>query len=165
MNSINIEIVAKHPHLLPRYEHVGDAGMDVRAYITEDNYPEHDIYSSEDGFTLPCIILQAGKTKLIPTGNYVAIPLGYEIQIRPRSGMALKKSITILNTPGTIDHQYRGEISVILHNAGDTSIVIKNGDKIAQMVLSEVPRILWSKVVELGSTLRGTGGFGSTGEQ
>lgn len=128
--------------MLPSYETPQSAGADIR--------------SNED------IIIPAHNRKLVHTGRFVSIPSGYEIQVRPRSGLALKKGITVLNTPGTIDADYRGEIGVILFNTTDDDFVVKSGDRIAQIVLNKVEQINWIEVDELDKTERGDGGFGST---
>lgn len=132
---------------LPAYETLGAAGMDVRAAI-----PEGDT-----------ITLAPGQRDMVPTGLSVAIPQGYEIQMRPRSGLAAKHGITCLNSPGTIDSDYRGELKVILINHGTEPFVIKRGERIGQMVLAPVTRIVWQAVDNLDETDRGSGGFGSTG--
>ena len=145
---IDIKVYNESDNTLPQYETIGAAGLDVKAFLTE-----------------PVAILP-GRRKLIPTGLYVESPQGYEIQVRPRSGLALKKGITVLNTPGTIDSDYRNGIGVILANFGDEEFVINPGDRIAQLVLSTVPQINWIPVESkdnLSSTDRGLGGFGSTG--
>ena len=129
----------------PKYETSGSSGMDVAAYI-ENN-----------------IIINPGEKALVSTGFSVAIPRGYEIQIRPRSGLAAKKNITVLNTPGTIDADYRGEIKVILINLGKEKFVIENGERIAQIVVCPVVQANLEEVKELSDTERGSGGFGSTG--
>ena len=128
----------------PKYETSGSSGMDVAAYI-ENN-----------------IIINPGEKALVSTGFSVAIPRGYEIQIRPRSGLAAKKNITVLNTPGTIDSDYRGEIKVILINLGKEKFVIENGERIAQMVVCPVVQAKLEEVNKLSDTKRGSGGFGST---
>lgn len=132
---------------LPAYETLGAAGMDVRAAVPE---------------TEP-FILDPGAKAMIPTGLSVAIPEGFEIQIRPRSGLAAKHGITCLNTPGTIDSDYRGEIKVILINHGQEAFTIERGERIGQMVLAPVTRLVWAEVDSLPETERGAGGFGSTG--
>jgi len=132
---------------LPAYETLGAAGMDVRAAIP-DGQP---------------IVLEPGQREMVPTGLSVAIPEGYEIQMRPRSGLAAKHGLTCLNTPGTIDSDYRGELKVILINHGTEAFVIKRGERIGQMVLAPVTRIVWQEVDDLSETARGAGGFGSTG--
>lgn len=132
---------------IPTYETAGAAGADVSASIP-------------DGTTFE--ILPGART-LVPTGLRVAIPAGYEIQVRPRSGLALKKGITVLNTPGTIDSDYRGEIGVVLLNTSHESFFVATGDRIAQLVLAEVPQADYQETSDLTETERGAGGFGSTG--
>ena len=132
---------------LPAYETIGSAGMDVRAAVSQEDP----------------ILLQAGERAMIPTGLSVAIPQGYEIQVRPRSGLAAKHGLTCLNTPGTIDSDYRGEIKVILINLGQDAFTIQRGERIAQLVLAPVTQLAWKEVDELDETERGAGGFGSTG--
>jgi len=131
--------------LIPKYETPGASGMDIAAY-TENK-----------------VELLPGEKKIIPTGFSLSIPKGFEIQIRPRSGLAAKKNITVLNTPGTIDADYRGEIKVILINLGKEKFIVENGERIAQMVLCPVVRADIQEVKELSQTDRGIGGFGSTG--
>jgi len=131
---------------LPEYKTSGASGMDLIAFIEKS------------------IIVKPKTSSLVPTGLSVAFYENYEIQIRPRSGLAAKSNITVLNTPGTIDSDYRGEIKVIIYNHGDTDFVISNGDRIAQMVLSPVIRIELEEVKDLPKTIRGEGGFGSTGK-
>ena len=130
---------------IPKYETSGSSGMDVAAHI-ENN-----------------IVIDPGEKALVSTGFSVAIPKGYEIQIRPRSGLAAKKNITVLNTPGTIDADYRGEIKVILINLGKEKFIIENKERIAQMVVCPVVQADLEEVKELSDTVRGSGGFGSTG--
>ena len=132
---------------LPAYETLGAAGMDVRAAVPE----------SEP------MVLQPGERAMVPTGLSMAIPEGYEIQMRPRSGLAAKHGLTCLNTPGTIDSDYRGELKVILINHGAEAFTIRRGERIGQMVLAPVTRIVWQEVDSLPETARGAGGFGSTG--
>ena len=131
---------------LPDYKTSGSSGMDLVAYIKNK------------------ITINSGKTVIIPTGIAVAIPKNYEIQIRPRSGLAAKKGITVLNTPGTIDADYRGEIKIILINLSKKSFVVKSGDRIAQMILCPVAKGRLKEVKNLPKTTRGKGGFGSTGK-
>ena len=131
---------------LPKYETDGSSGMDLSAYIKND------------------LIIAPGEKKIVPTGLMVAVPKGYEIQIRPRSGLAAKNSITVLNTPGTIDSDYRGEIKVILFNHGNENFKIENSMRIAQMVVCPVSLAEVFEVDDLDKTKRGTGGFGSTGK-
>ena len=147
---VKIEIVNKSNNALPKYETDGSVGLDVRAFITDENIGS-DIIS-----------IQPGDRKLIPTGLYTAIPIGYEIQVRPRSGLAFKQGLSILNSPGTIDSDYRNDIGIILHNTGKFPYIVKNGDRIAQLVLSRKPQLEWVEVDVLDETER-TGGFGHTG--
>ncbi len=143
--------VQRLPHAeglaLPAYETEGSAGLDLRAAIADGDE----------------IVLKPLGRALIPTGLRIAVPQGYEVQVRPRSGLALKFGITCLNSPGTIDSDYRGEVGVILVNLGSEDFVIRRGDRIAQMVVASHARIAWDIQGELTSTARGEGGFGSTG--
>lgn len=132
---------------LPAYETEGSAGLDLRAALAEGSP----------------VTLKPMERALIPTGLKIAVPLGYEVQVRPRSGLALKYGITCLNTPGTIDSDYRGEVGVILINLGSEDFVIQRGDRIAQMVVTQHARIVWTQAESLDQTVRGEGGFGSTG--
>ena len=132
---------------LPAYETHGSAGMDLRAAV-----PEHEP-----------MVLRPGGRDLVPTGLTMALPEGFEAQVRPRSGLAAKAGVTCLNTPGTIDSDYRGEVKVILINLGPEDFVIRRGDRIAQMVIAPVVQAAWSEVESLDQTSRGAGGFGSTG--
>ena len=132
--------------LIPKYETAGSSGMDIAAFVEND------------------IVIQPGEKALIPTGFTLAIPKGYEVQIRPRSGLAAKKSISVLNTPGTIDSDYRGEIKVILFNHGKNDFLINNKDRIAQMILTPVIKMDLEETDDLPETIRGEGGFGSTGK-
>ena len=131
--------------LTPKYETPGSSGMDIVAYLNQD------------------ILVNPGEKTMVPTGFSLSIPKGYEVQIRPRSGLAAKKGITVLNTPGTIDSDYRGEIKVILINLSKDIFVVKNGERIAQMVVCPVEQARMEEVKELSNTDRGKGGFGSTG--
>jgi len=131
---------------IPEYKTNGSSGLDLEAFLEKD------------------LILKSNQTVIVPTGLSIAIDQNLEIQIRPRSGLAAKNNITVLNTPGTIDSDYRGEIKVILINLGNDDFVIKNGDRIAQMVISPVIKTEFEIVDELPNTLRGLGGFGSTGK-
>ena len=142
---MNIQIINKSKHLLPAYATELSAGMDIRANLTEP------------------VTLQPMQRCLIPTGLYMALPKGYEAQIRPRSGLAIKKGITVLNSPGTIDADYRGEICVILVNLSAEAFVVEDGERIAQMVIARHEQIDWSEVSVLDETERGAGGFGHTG--
>ncbi|MEZ6000282.1 MAG: dUTP diphosphatase [Hyphomonas sp.] len=150
MNEVNVAVLPL-PHFeglqLPAYETVGSAGMDVRAAVPEGEP----------------MVLAPGERAMVPTGLSVAIPQGYEIQVRPRSGLAAKHGLTCLNTPGTIDSDYRGEIKVILVNLGQDAFTIQRGERIAQLVLAPVTRLAWQAVDSLDETERGAGGFGSTG--
>ena len=142
---MEIKIINTSNHALPSYETVASAGMDLRAHIAED------------------ITLQPLERTIVPTGLFLELPLGYEAQVRPRSGLAAKQGITVLNAPGTIDADYRGEVGVILVNLSNEAFTIANGDRIAQMVLAKHERAAWVEVTELSGTERGAGGFGSTG--
>ena len=142
---MQVKVINKSHNDLPLYETIGSAGCDVRSTHDELIYPR--------------------DCALIKTGLYVEIPIGYEIQVRPRSGLAFKKNLTVLNSPGTIDADYRGEIGVILINHGRNSATIERGDRIGQLVLNKVEQIEWDEVSELSDTDRGYGGFGSTGKQ
>jgi dUTP pyrophosphatase len=143
---MEIEIINSSGYALPNYETGQSAGMDLRAAIVEE------------------ISLAPMERKLISTGLKIALPQGYEAQVRPRSGLALKQGITVLNAPGTIDADYRGDIGVILINLSTESVVIRPGDRIAQLVIAKYERTEWSEVVALSLTQRGEGGFGSTGK-
>jgi dUTP pyrophosphatase len=142
---MKIRIVNRSRHSLPSYETHASAGMDLRANLSED------------------ILLKPLERALIPTGLFIELPIGYEAQVRPRSGLAIKKGITVLNTPGTIDADYRGEVMVILINLSAENYTIQNGDRIAQMIISKHERADWEKVDDLTETARGSGGFGHTG--
>jgi dUTP pyrophosphatase len=146
-NSVSIKIVNQSVNDLPAYATLGSSGMDIRASIVEP------------------MVLQPAERVLVPTGLFVEIPLGYEIQIRPRSGLAIKQGITCLNTPGTIDADYRGEIKVILINLSNEPQAIHPADRIAQMVVQKVEQVQWVAVSELSGSDRGSGGFGSTGSK
>ena len=143
---IRVNIINKSKHALPAYATPQSAGMDLRANISE------------------AITLKPLERKLIPTGLFIELPVGYEAQIRPRSGLALKKGITVLNTPGTIDADYRGEIGVILINLSSEDFVIEDGERICQMVIAQHAQDEWIEVEVLGKTERGAGGFGHTGK-
>jgi dUTP pyrophosphatase len=140
-----IKIINTSSHPLPAYETFASAGMDLRANINEQ------------------IVLKAMERKLVPTGLFMELPLGFEAQIRPRSGLALKHGITVLNSPGTIDADYRGDIKILLINFSDTDFEINNGDRIAQMIISKHEQVAWELVETLSETLRGAGGYGHTG--
>lgn len=143
---MKVKIVNKSKHDLPKYSTELSAGMDIRANLNEP------------------IVLKSLERKLIPTGLFIQLPAGFEAQIRPRSGMALKEGITVLNTPGTIDADYRGEIGVILANLSDKEVEIKDGDRVCQMVIAAHEMVKWEAVEELESSERGEGGFGHTGK-
>ncbi len=143
---MRIKIVNRSKHKIPEYITEHSAGMDLRANIDED------------------IVLDPLKRTLVGTGLYIEIPAGYEAQIRPRSGLAISKGVTVLNSPGTIDSDYRGEICIILVNLSDERFVIKDGERICQMVICKHERAEWENVDELKETKRGTGGFGHTGK-
>ncbi|RZK18114.1 MAG: dUTP diphosphatase [Pedobacter sp.] len=143
---MNIKIINKSEHPLPQYETAHAAGMDLRASITEE------------------ITLTPLQRQLIPTGLYIELPIGFEAQIRPRSGLAYKHGISIVNSPGTIDADYRGELKVLLVNLSDTDFKIVNGDRIAQMVVAKHETVCWQSVEILGETNRGEGGYGHTGK-
>ncbi|MBS1643305.1 MAG: dUTP diphosphatase [Bacteroidetes bacterium] len=144
---MQLPILNTSPHPLPAYATLGSSGMDIRAFI-ENN-----------------VTLQPLQRALIPTGLFIELPVGYEAQIRPRSGLAIKQGITCLNSPGTIDADYRGEIKVILINLSNESVTINNGDRIAQMVIQKVEQVELIEVQELNTTERGEGGFGHTGKE
>lgn len=149
MQKVNMK-VKKWPHFkgdLPKYESAFASGFDVRAQLSQS------------------IVLEPGKSCMVPTGLSFEIPVGYEIQVRPRSGLAAKKGITVLNTPGTVDADYRGEVKVILINLGTEAFEINDQERIAQMVLCPVMQVQMDLVTELSDTARGVGGFGSTGVQ
>ncbi len=144
---MQIKIVNKSNNELPAYSTEMSAGMDIRAFLKEP------------------VVLKPLERRLIPTGLYVEIPKGFEAQIRPRSGLALKKGITVLNTPGTIDADYRGEIGVILINLSQEDFVIENGERICQMIIAAHETVEWNLVEVLEETERGAGGFGHTGKK
>lgn len=147
MEKIIVKIVRENDKIeLPKYETAGAAGLDVRANITEP------------------IVLGSLERTLVPTGLKIAIPDGYEVQVRPRSGLALKHGITLLNTPGTIDSDYRGELKMIIANMSKDSYTINPGERIGQLVLNKVEQIEWEVVETLDETERGAGGFGHTGK-
>ena len=145
MNTCEIKCVAKDGVAVPSYETSGAAGADVRAFLNEP------------------VVIPVGKRAMIPTGLFLAIPEGFEIQVRPRSGLAAKNGVTVLNTPGTIDSDYRGEVKIILINLGDADFTVNNGDRIAQLIVAPVTQGIFVKTDKLDETERGAGGFGSTG--
>ena len=142
---MNVQIINKSKHQIPAYETEGSAGMDLRANINE------------------AIILKPLERVIIKTGLFIALPIGFEAQVRPRSGLAAKKGITVLNAPGTVDADYRGEIGVILVNLSNEDFTINDGERIAQLVIAKHERVNWKEVSVLDETERGAGGFGSTG--
>lgn len=142
---MTIKIINTSSHALPNYETIASAGMDIRANIEAP------------------ITLKSLERTIVKTGLFIELPIGYEAQVRPRSGLAAKKGITVLNSPGTIDADYRGEIGVILVNLSQDDFVIENGERIAQLIIAKHERAEWLEVTELSETSRGEGGFGSTG--
>lgn len=142
---MQIKIINKSNHDLPNYETIASAGMDLRANISES------------------ITLKPLDRTIVKTGLFIELPIGFEAQVRPRSGLAAKKGVTVLNAPGTVDADYRGEIGVILVNLSNDDFVIENGERIAQLVIAKHERAEWVEVEELSTTDRGSGGFGSTG--
>jgi dUTP pyrophosphatase len=142
---MNINIITKSQHDLPSYETIASAGMDLRANITD------------------AITLKPLERTIVKTGLFIELPIGYEAQVRPRSGLAAKNGVTVLNAPGTVDADYRGEIGVILVNLSNEDFTIQNGERIAQLVIAKHERAEWTVVQELSETSRGEGGFGSTG--
>lgn len=142
---MNIQIINKSKHALPHYETLASAGMDLKANIENS------------------IVLKPLERTVVKTGLFLALPVGTEAQVRPRSGLAAKKGVTVLNSPGTIDADYRGEIGVILVNLSNEDFTINDGERIAQLVIAKHERAEWEAVTELDETARGAGGFGSTG--
>ena len=142
---MKIQIINKSKHALPHYETLASAGMDLKANIEN------------------AIVLKPLERTIVTTGLYLALPVGTEAQVRPRSGLAAKKGITVLNSPGTIDADYRGEVGVILVNLSNEDFTINDGERIAQLVIAKHERAEWKEVTELDETARGAGGFGSTG--
>ncbi len=142
---MTIKIINKSQHPLPNYETIASAGMDLRADLDA-----------------PITLVPLGRV-IVKTGLFIELPIGYEAQVRPRSGLAIKKGITVLNSPGTVDADYRGEIGVILVNLSNQDFVIENGERIAQLIIAKHERAEWIEVQELSETSRGEGGFGSTG--
>jgi len=142
---MKIKIINKSSHALPHYETSASAGLDLRANITNP------------------IVLQPLERTIVKTGLFIELPIGFEAQVRPRSGLAAKKGITVLNAPGTVDADYRGEIGVILVNLSNQEFIIENGERIAQLVIAKHERAEWIEVETLTETSRGEGGFGSTG--
>lgn len=144
---MKVKIVSKSNHALPKYSTRYSAGMDLRANLNES------------------VLLKPLERKLIPTGLFIELPEGYEAQIRPRSGLALKKGVTVLNTPGTIDADYRGEIGVILVNLSNENFLVEDGERICQMIVSKHETVNWQVVEKLEESDRGAGGFGHTGKK
>ena len=142
---MKVQIINKSKHALPSYATIASAGMELRANLSEP------------------IVLKPLQRCLVPTGLYMALPVGYEAQVRPRSGLAIKKGVTVLNTPGTIDADYRGEVCVILGNLSAEEFVIEDGERIAQMVIARHEQVEWQEVEMLDDTERGAGGFGHSG--
>lgn len=142
---MTIKIINKSAHALPNYETLASAGMDLRANLTES------------------IVMQPMDRTIVKTGLFLELPIGFEAQVRPRSGLAAKRGITVLNAPGTIDADYRGEVGVILINLSNEAFTIENGERIAQLVIAKHERAEWNEVEVLSETSRGEGGFGSTG--
>ena len=142
---MEIKVINASEHSLPHYETEASAGMDLRANITEN------------------IVLKPLERTIVKTGLFIELPIGYEAQVRPRSGLAAKKGITVLNAPGTIDADYRGEIGVILVNLSNEPFTIENGERVAQLVVAKHERVTWTPVEKLSDSTRGVGGFGSTG--
>jgi len=142
---MEIKIINKSQHQLPNYETLASAGMDLRANLSEP------------------ITLNPLERAIVKTGLFIELPIGYEAQVRPRSGLAAKKGITVLNSPGTVDADYRGEIGVILVNLSNEPFVVENGERIAQLIIAKHERAVWIEADELTETSRGEGGFGSTG--
>ena len=142
---MNVQIINKSKHATPNYETDGAAGMDLRANIES------------------AITLQPLERAVVKTGLFIALPIGFEAQVRPRSGLAAKKGISVLNAPGTVDADYRGEIGVILVNLSKKAFVVNDGERIAQLVIAKHERVNWQEVAVLSKTSRGEGGFGSTG--
>lgn len=145
MNRVSVKIIAEKGAVIPEYKTTGAAGADVCAHIESD------------------LVIPVGKSAMIPTGLFFEIPEGYEIQVRPRSGLAAKNGVTVLNTPGTIDSDYRGELRVILINLGNEDFTIHNNDRIAQIIIAPVTQAVFVPADSLSETERGAGGFGSTG--
>jgi dUTP pyrophosphatase len=146
MSRIKVKIINNSPNALPEYATEGSAGMDLRAHLE-----------------VP-VVLQPLERELIPTGLFIELPPGYEAQVRPRSGLAIKHGITCLNSPGTVDSDYRGEIKIILINLSQEPQTLHPGDRIAQMVVSPVSQVSWEEVKAIGETVRSVGGFGHTGK-
>ena len=145
MAAIQLKVINQSEHALPEYATILSAGLDLKANLSES------------------ILLKPLQRSLIPTGLFIELPAGFEAQIRPRSGLAFKHGLTVLNSPGTIDADYRGEIKVLLVNLSETDFIVNNGERIAQMVIAKHEQIIWEPVIQLEKSNRGSGGFGSTG--
>ncbi len=145
MAAIQLKVINQSEHALPEYATILSAGLDLKANLSES------------------ILLKPLQRLLIPTGLFIELPAGFEAQIRPRSGLAFKHGLTVLNSPGTIDADYRGEIKVLLVNLSETDFIVNNGERIAQMVIAKHEQIIWEPVIQLEKSNRGSGGFGSTG--
>ena len=143
---MKIPIINQSNNDLPAFATPSSAGMDLRAFLDSD------------------IVIAPGERALVPTGLHMALPVGYEAQVRPRSGLAYKHGVTVLNSPGTIDADYRGDVGVILINHGDSDFVVQSGDRIAQLVVAQYASFTWGAVTDLSDTTRGEGGFGHTGK-
>ena len=144
---IKVKVINESKHALPEYETNASAGMDLRANLDTP------------------ITLGPLERTLVPTGLFIELPIGYEAQVRPRSGLSIKKGITVLNSPGTVDADYRGEVKVVLVNLSNEAFIIEDGERVAQMVIAEHATVAWENSVELEETTRGADGFGSTGEK
>ena len=145
MAAIQLKVINQSEHALPEYATILSAGLDLKANLSES------------------ILLKPLQRTLIPTGLFIELPAGFEAQIRPRSGLAFKHGLTVLNSPGTIDADYRGEIKVLLVNLSETDFIVNNGERIAQMVIAKHEQIIWEPFIQLEKSNRGAGGFGSTG--
>jgi len=145
MAAIQLKVINQSEHALPEYATILSAGLDLKANLSES------------------ILLKPLQRYLIPTGLFIELPAGFEAQIRPRSGLAFKHGLTVLNSPGTIDADYRGEIKVLLVNLSETDFIVNNGERIAQMIIAKHEQIIWEPVIQLEKSDRGAGGFGSTG--
>ena len=143
---MKIPIINQSNNDLPAFATASSAGMDLRAFLVSN------------------IVIAPGERALVPTGLHMALPVGYEAQVRPRSGLAYKHGVTVLNSPGTIDADYRGDVGVILINHGDSDFVVQSGDRIAQLVVAQYASFTWDAVTDLSDTARGEGGFGHTGK-
>jgi dUTP pyrophosphatase len=143
---LKVQIINRSSHQLPAYETISSAGMDIRAFLPDGE-----------------VVIKPLQRILIPTGIYMELPKGFEAQIRPRSGLALKHGITVLNSPGTIDADYRGEVKILLVNFSETDFLVNTGDRIAQMIIASYEQVSWEEVELLTETDRGVGGYGHTG--